>query len=229
MSSPFVRTRRQKCFVVTPPVDLRRDYGVLTPRALEELRRRFGIPAGRQVVLFVGRFVYYKGLEYLVDAMKYIDAHLLLVGSGPLEHQIRRRVKAYGLEHRVSFAGRLSDQDLYGCYELADVFVLPSIESAEAFGLVQVEAMAHGLPVVNTDLQTGVPWVSRHGDTGLTVPPRDPKALAEAVNTILMDKVLAERLSRNARDRARDFSLEKVVGQVFSIYEGVLQARPRWV
>lgn len=203
---------KHKCTVVSLWIDLaehgqpvRRDYDI-------------GISSTERIVLFVGRLSYYKGVEYLIEAMKWVEAKLLIVGDGDLRPRLEAKVKALGLEDRIIFLGKISDEKLRYCYQICDVFVLPSVEPSEAFGIVQLEAMAYGKPVVNTNLPTGVPWVSRHGETGLTVPPRDPKALAEAINKIFNDKELAEKFSENARKRVREFSKEKMLQRIYEIY-----------
>jgi rhamnosyl/mannosyltransferase len=99
-------------------------------------------------VLFVGRLVYYKGVEVLLEAMARCRGTLLLVGEGPLDASLRARAAALGVQDRVVFAGRVADEELPAWYRAADVFVLPSIARTEAFGVVQVEAMAAGVPVV---------------------------------------------------------------------------------
>src|SRR5690606_17899567 len=107
-------------------------------------------------------------------------------------------------------------------FELADVFAFPSVTPSEAFGIVQLEAMRAGVPVVNTTLPSGVPFVSRHGETGLTVPPGDPRALASALNVILSDPALRERLSANARARAAELSLARMRAAYLDLYDEAL-------
>jgi glycosyltransferase involved in cell wall biosynthesis len=162
--------------------------------------------------LFVGRFVYYKGVDVLLEAMARCAGTLLLVGDGPLEPALRQRAIALGIQDRVVFAGRVSDEDLPAYYQASDVFVLPSIARTETFGVVQVEAMAAGLPVVSTNLPTGVPWVNQHGVSGLVVPPADAGRLADAIGCLLENPELRERLGRNAAARASDlFSRDRMI------------------
>lgn len=212
-----------KSSVIPFPIDLQK-YAALQQGPVYTVRDRWGIPPGHKIVLFVGRFVYYKGLEYLLQAMHRVDAVLLLVGTGPLERWMRRYATRTGVDHKVRFAGAVADEELPAYYASADVFVLPSVEPTEAFGIVQLEAMACGLPVVNTQLTTGVPWVSVHGETGFTVRPRDSAALAEAVNTILRDEDLAARFSLNARSRVKMFDRRTVVDQVYALYQEILKS-----
>lgn len=143
----------------------------------------------RPTLLVVGRLNYYKGVECLIDAMVHLetDADLLIVGDGPRAPALQERAGKKPVTDQIHFLGYRPQTEVMFCYEQADVFVLPSTERSEAFGIVQLEAMLHETPVVNTNLQSGVPWVSQDGETGLTVPPGDPVALAAAINDLLTD------------------------------------------
>jgi rhamnosyl/mannosyltransferase len=113
----------------------------------------------------------------------------------------------------------ISESDLPSYYQAADVFCLPAVSPAEAFGIVQVEAMASGRPVVSTDLVSGVSFVNRHNESGLIVPPNNVEALAAALNLLLSDEALREKLGRQAQDRAfREFSLNAMGQRTFEIY-----------
>jgi glycosyltransferase involved in cell wall biosynthesis len=172
-------------------------------------------------VLFVGRLVYYKGLTVLLDAIAATRASLVIAGDGPLAAALRERVAALGLGHRVAFFPDLSDEDVRGLYRACDVFVLPSTERTEAFGLVQVEAMASGLPVVSTDLPTGVPWVNEHGVTGLVVRRDDPGALASGLERLLVDPALRATLGQAGRRRAVE---RFAVGRMVETFAGIVEA-----
>jgi rhamnosyl/mannosyltransferase len=178
---------------------------------------------GGALVLFVGRFVYYKGLHLLIEAMSACPGTLVLVGEGPLESGLRRQVAERGLQDRVWFAGKVSDADLPAYYQASDMLVLPSIARTEAFGVVQVEAMAAGVPVVSTNLPTGVPWVNQHGVTGLVVEPGDVSALARAIGTLLADRELRARLGRNAAERAEaTFDRRRMVDAFRAVVEAAV-------
>jgi len=175
---------------------------------------------GPRIVLGVGRLVYYKGFEYLVRAMRQVDAHLLIAGGGPLREPLRALAAGLGVADRVTLLGAVPD--LRPWYHAADVFVLPSVARSEAFGIVQLEAMACGLPVVNTALHTGVPFVSPHGLTGLTVPPADADALAGALATLLDDPGLRRRMSLAGRGRvAGEFSATTMAANTLALYHDV--------
>lgn len=198
--------------------DLER-YRIPAPRALQ-IRQQ----AGQPIVFALGRHVYYKGFEYLIRAMAQVkDAVLLLGGVGPLTASLQDLVRDLRLDDRVQLLGRIPERDLPAYYQACELFCLPSIEPAEAFGIVQVEAMATGRPVVCTDLQNGVNWVNPDGVTGITVPPRDSQALADGINRLLRDHDFRERLAKNAAERARTvFSDTALRTGTLAVYRTVL-------
>jgi len=177
--------------------------------------------------LFIGRLVYYKGCDVLLEAfakMENKEAHLTLVGGGPLEESLETMAKAYGIEDRVHMVGSLPYNDLLQQIADCDVFVLPSSERTEAFGIVQIEAMAYGKPVINTNLPTGVPYVSLHEKTGLTVEPKDVKGLTDALDRLANDADLREKFGRSARKRVEDeYKLSSVLDRIYAQYEKVLK------
>ncbi len=218
-TSPFLRPVAGRCRLVPLGIDVQR-FLAAEPARAEELRQRLGGP----LLLFVGRLRYYKGLHYLLRALNELPGvQLAVVGSGPMEAEWKGLAKGLGLARRVRFLGEVTDEELPAYYHAADCFVLPACERSEAYGLVQVEAMAAGLPVVCTELGTGTSFVNQHGETGLVVPPRDPQALAEACRTLLADAELRLRMGGQGRARAlAEFSLERMVERVEAVYEEVI-------
>jgi len=176
-------------------------------------------------VLYVGVLRYYKGLPYLIEAMQHVDANLVIVGEGPMSATLRQMVFRLGLASRVFFIGQVSNQELPAYYHAADCFVLPASERSEAFGLVLVEALASGLPIISTELGTATSYVNLHDESGLVVPPRDAAALAEALNRLLLDDALRARLARGALARAALFEAQRMVAQVEDVYQSLLKAR----
>ena len=215
-SSPHLQPFREKCEVVPLSVDLD-DYGSTTSRP-----ESLPVPESEPYVLCVGRLNYYKGVEQLVRAMQAVEVPLVVVGDGPRRDRIERLAAALGIEERVHVLGHVDEPTLQYAYQHAAVSVLPSIEPSEAFGIVQLEAMAHGVPVVNTALRTGVPWVSVDGETGLTVPPGDPDAIAAALDRLLADEALRSRLGRAARERVEErFTRERMLTEYESVYRDI--------
>jgi rhamnosyl/mannosyltransferase len=178
----------------------------------------------RPTVLFVGRLIYYKGVEVLIDAMRDVAADLLIVGDGRRRAKLRKRIENRGVSGRVHMLGHVDDTVLRDVYDRADVFVLPSVAPSEAFGIVQLEAMANETPVINTDLPTGVPWVSIDGETGLTVDPGAADELADSINELLSNPELRREFGQNARARVENnFSDEIVTDKVLSIYRDLAE------
>jgi rhamnosyl/mannosyltransferase len=180
-----------------------------------ELAARLRASSAGPRVLFVGRLVYYKGVQVLLEAMAKSGGTLILVGEGPLEGELRRQAAALGIASRVVFAGRVENDDLPAYYHAADLFVLPSVARTEAFGVVQLEAMAAGVPVISTNLPTGVPWVNQHGDSGLVVEPGDVDGLSRAIQRLGTDKELRARLGAAASARAESFFSRRRMVQLF--------------
>jgi len=220
-SSPLLHTFLNKCKVIPLGIDLKK-WGLVSKEKKKELKDRLGI-GNDKVVLFVGRLTYYKGLDYLIEAMQKINATLIIIGGGELKEHLKEETAKFGVKNKIHFAGQVPENELPTHYSIADVFVLPSINGGEAFGLVQLEAMAFGVPVVNTNLPTGVTFVSPHNETGLTVPPRNSIALANAINTILEDDALRQRFSENARRRVKLFSLDRMLSETYKVYVDVME------
>ncbi|MEP6915478.1 MAG: glycosyltransferase [Acidobacteriota bacterium] len=212
-SSTVLQPFRRTCHVVPygfEPIEPAR----IDQRAVAELRARYG----PRLVLAVGRLTAYKGFEYLVRAMADVDARLLIVGEGPCRPMLERLVSTLGLHDHVTLLGAVPDVAPY--YEACDVFVLPSISRNEAFGIVQLEAMAAGRPVVNTAIGSGVEYACPPGLCGLAVAPADPAALAGAIRQLLADPALRRALGAAGRARVTaEFSAAEMVRQTLNIYQ----------
>lgn len=172
--------------------------------------------------LFIGRLVYYKGCSVLLDAFAKLksDVTLTIIGDGILKEELIQQAKMQGVIKRVDFLGHVSDEKIRECMETADVFVLPSVERSEAFGLVQLEAMAYGKPVINTNLPSGVPEVSVHGVTGLTVDPGDAEGLSKAMDWMCLHFEERKCMGRTARKRVEDqYTQAVLVKNIKRIYE----------
>jgi glycosyltransferase involved in cell wall biosynthesis len=190
---------------------------------LEEVKR-IRTKYGPRIILGVGRLVHYKGFEYLVRAMARVRAHLLLIGTGPLREYLSQLTVDLGVSERVTFVGEVDDLRPY--YHAADIFVLSSVMRSEAFGIAQLEAMACSKPVINTQLNSGVPFVSPHGVSGLTVTPGDSVALGEAINKLLDQPDRRAALGAAARKRvAQDFTIPRMVQDTFDLYQDVMNGR----
>ncbi len=186
----------------------------------DKLRR-----GGGPIWLAVGRLVYYKGLATAIDALPHVPGRLLVVGRGPLEASLRARAVEKRVADRVEWLGHVDADALIGAYRAATALWFPSNARSEGYGLVQLEAMASGCPVINTSIpHSGVSWVSRHEQSGLTIPVGDHRALAAAARRILEEPGLRERLSRGAVERVhREFDDGVMAERSFELYARAIQ------
>jgi glycosyltransferase involved in cell wall biosynthesis len=215
-SSSILSNNQPQCRVI--PYGIRLERFAEPPPGADELRRRYG----PRIILAVGRLIYYKGFEYLMRAMAHIKGKLILIGDGPLRPRLEREANEIGVRDRILFAGEIDNSKLAPYYHAADVFVLPSVERTEAFGIVQLEAMACGKPVVNTRLATGVPFVSIDGLTGLTVAPRDSSSLARAITQLLDNADLRAQYGADAFRRVQsEFSAEQMAARTLALYREI--------
>ena len=187
-----------------------------------------GRTSATPTVLFVGRLVAYKGVDVLLRAMAGVPASLVVVGDGPLRGPLEALARELGVGGAVRFLGHVSDAERLEWYRRADLLVLPSVSRQEAFGMVQVEAMLAGRPVVSTALPTGVPWVNRDGESGLVVPPRDVEQLRAALLRLCGDAALRSSLGAGARARALEhFTASRMCGAIDELCGAVGRPRAR--
>lgn len=219
--SPFLAMHGAKCAVVPFGVDLSywSELDATQRRRVEELRARHP-----RLVIATGRLVPYKGFDVLIKALRSVDATAIIVGDGPLRSELLRAAEQLGVAERLILAGTLPRDDLKVHLHAARLYAFPSVSGAETFGIVQIEAMAAGLPIVNTDLPTGVPHVARHGFEALTVPPNDPAALAAAMSQLLDDRELARRLGAAGRVRAQtEYNATTFVERTENVYRQAIR------
>lgn len=213
--SPFLKRVQDK--TVCLPIGVKpvtRDY-----EREEIIRNRY---KGKKIVFSLGRLVHYKGFRYLVEAAKYLgDEYVVLIGgTGALKDELLEQIKSEGLAGKVELLGRVSDEDLPGYYGACSVFCLSSVQKTEAFGIVQIEAMSCGKPVVATKIpQSGVAWVNADGESGINVMPEDARGLAEAIMKITSDDGVYAGYSEKAGKRFVDFfTKERMIEKCLKIY-----------
>jgi len=199
-SSPALTAVPAKVTIVPYGVDLRRYAPGQSPR--------------RRELLSAGRLCYYKGIEVLLAAAPAVPAPITILGDGPWRARLQGQARS--LQH-VTFHGAVSEDDLVRHMQQSALFLFPSTERSEAFGLAQLKAMACGTPVISTDLP-GVSWLNQHGRSGLVVPVRDAHALAEAINSLLEDEPWRAELGRGARTRAEEFPVERMLQATARVY-----------
>lgn len=173
--------------------------------------------------LFIGRLVYYKGCDILIEAFSKVkNAELCLVGTGPLEQSLKQKVKDLGISSKVDFRGAISDVEMVECIQSCDVLVLPSVVKSEAFGLVQLEAMVFQKPVINTKLQSGVPYVSLDKETGLTVEPGSVEDLAQAMQWLVDHEEDRNDMGKRGRQRVKEhFTTKNMLNNIEEIYQNL--------
>ena len=219
-NSPVLTRYREKCRIVPYGIDLER-FSKAEEHAQEaaRIRARYG---GGPLLLGVGRLIYYKGYDIAIRAMREVpNARLLIVGDGPLRADLEALAREQGVADRVILVGEVLNERVTPYYLASDVYLLPSIARSEAFGIVQIEAMACGVPVINTHIPSGVPFVSLHEQTGLTVPIGDATALAAAINRLLGDPELRRRMGEAGRRRASEhFSKAVLRERLLAAYQG---------
>ena len=188
----------------------------------ERLRQQYG---GRKIIFSLGRLVPYKGFCYLVEAARYLSDDYVVVigGSGPLREELEQQIHDLGLEHKVRLIGRIPDEELSAYYTACTLFCLPSVQKTEAFGIVQIEAMSCGKPVVTTKIpESGVAWVNGHGVSGLNVAPGNGRDLAAAICKVTADEATYTRYCEGARTRFRElFTIDGMIDKCLALYAGL--------
>lgn len=224
-NSRFLQPFSAKCAVIPYGIDV--DYwSACTPQEMERAKRlRTRFP---RLIVALGRLVPYKGFEVLVRAMKHVDGSLVLIGEGKQRDRLNRLATELGVWDRIKFAGAIPDAEVKSYLHAARVFAFPSVTRAEAFGLVQLQAMAAGLPIVNTALNSAVPHVARNDREALTVEPNDENVLANALNRLLNDPSLALRLGQSGKLRAKHlYDQDTFIKRIRAIYSDLTADRER--
>lgn len=211
----------QKC--VSIPIGIKKDRVKLDRTIISAVKKEF---LGKRIIFSFGRHVYYKGFQHLIDSAEYLpsDTVILIGGDGPLRKTYQSQIDEKNLGSRVKLLGRLSDMQVYSILKASNIFCFPSTEKSEAFGVVQVEAMCLGIPIVATNIPgSGVPWVNQHNVTGLNVEPSNSRELGKAMSQILSDPPLTKLFSKNGRRRYLDvFMASNMVNSVKNLYDGFL-------
>jgi D-inositol-3-phosphate glycosyltransferase len=226
-SSDFVRFKflqryTYKSLTVTPAVDR------------EFFRPDDNIGKTGQTILFVAglsRSEEYKGLRLLIDSFntlkdKFPNSKLVIVGDGDMKNEYENYSRKLGLGNRIAFKGRLFGRELVNEYQKASVLVLPSLESSESFGMVLIEAMAVGLPVIGS-IAGGIPMVVDHEKNGLLVRPGDSKSLSSALEKIFSNPDLSRDFGANGLKKAKDcYDWDIQTEKYDKLFESVLEKKP---
>ena len=214
--SPYLQDVQEKTVAV--PIGI--EPISFDPSLAEQWKERY---PGKKIVLSIGRLVPYKGYGYLIEAARLLgpDYQVLIVGDGPVRPNLEGDIRHNGVEDSVKLLGYVEDAEMHALLAACDVFVLSSVMKTEAFGIVQIEAMSLGKPIVATEVpESGVSWVNAHGISGLNVPIKDSEALATAIRKICFDETLCNAFSEGAKNRFNEnFTLELMIERIIKIYK----------
>ncbi|MFH1677737.1 MAG: glycosyltransferase [Patescibacteria group bacterium] len=219
-SSILLKQFKEKCVVIPFGVDLNKFE--ITPekeKKIQEIKNKYG-----KFILFVGRLTYYKGVEYLIKAMKDVNVTLVIIGQGPLKKNYKLRIRNYELEKKIFILPKQNEKDLINFFHACELFVLPSVFKTEAFGLVLIEAMACGKPIISTELGTGTSWVNQNKETGFVVQPKNSQELSLAIQKIINNKKLSQEIGKNAYEKAiAVFNLNRMLVSTKNLYSAIFQ------
>lgn len=219
--SPYLQGVQKKCRCI--PIGIEPVISDSARAGEQEIRNEY---SGRRIIFSLGRLVEYKGYRYLIEAAKYLDDSFMILigGGGPLRESLQREIDELGVGRRVKLLGKVPQEDLASYYGACELFCMSSVMKTEAFGIVQIEAMSAGRPVVATKIpESGVSWVNEDGVSGINVAPRDSKAIAEAILTITDNEATWKKFSAGAAKRfAENFTKEKMISKCLNIYAETL-------
>jgi len=208
---------RKKCKIIPLTIDSQRFEE--SDDALNEIKKEYG----EDFFLFVGQLRYYKGLDYLLEAMKSVNRKLVVVGKGSEEKRLRTKAKSLDLNN-VVFAGYQDDVYLPSFYKLCKAFVFPSCERSEAFGMSLLEASLFAKPMISTELGTGTSFINKHGETGIVIPPKNIEQLRHALILLSDNDEICKKYGQNARNRFEKVFNSELIGQRYLLaYSEILK------
>ena len=197
------------------------------PNPPSELLDKWRVNLPQRFFLFVGMLRYYKGLHILLEAMKGIDYPVVIVGSGPVESELKKQVLSLGLKN-IHFLGVLPDIDKVALLTLCYAVIFPSHLRSEAFGLSLLEGAMYGKPMISSEIGSGTTFVNIDAETGLVVPPSDPAALSQAMVCLWKNPLRAAQMGRCAEERYwRLFTADRMAAAYANLYAGLVGSLSR--
>lgn len=217
-SSPFLKQFNGKTCVIANGIV--GDDNIKVPDSqILEIRRKFG----NDFFFFVGVLRHYKGIQYLLEAAKATSATILIAGDGKARREFEVYKQTHSLEN-VHFLGEVKEADKKALLEACLAFVFPSCTRAEAYGLSLAEACRASKPMISCELGTGTSYVNQKDKTGIIIPPKNAKALADAMNHLLNNKLAAKQYGLAARKHYEaNLTMEKMVAGYYDIYQDLCQ------
>ncbi|UCE22866.1 MAG: glycosyltransferase family 4 protein [Candidatus Aminicenantes bacterium] len=211
----------EKLTVIPSGIELNK-FREYTPSNKTKLKKEIGLPENSFVVGTAGRLVPVKGPEFLINASqtiipKHPNTCFLFAGDGPLKEDLQKKANEAGGEKNIFFLGWRDD--IEHILSIFDVFCLPSLN--EGMGRVLVEAMAHGIPIVASDVG-GIPDLVTHGKNGFLVPPKNPEELAKHIQILIEDEAKRKKMGEAGKKMAQKFSHESMVKNIAALYEELL-------
>ena len=215
-TSPVLSKFSEKCVQIPNGVD-EHEYSPINTERLSFWKNT----VGENFLLFVGVLRYYKGLQFLLDAVANTNIPVVIAGSGPMEMELKQQAERLQLSN-VKFLGFISDEDKNALYSLCKIVVMPSHLRSEAFGISLVEGALFGKPLISTEMGTGTSFINKNNVTGYTVPPADVSALRTAIQKLFENEALCAEMGNAARARYENlFTAEKMGQKYFEVYCGV--------
>jgi len=221
--SPFLKNYLDKIVIIPNGINIDE---VTTNLTKEESRIKLGLPIETKIILFFGSLVPYKGPDILLKAFKVIkkefsEVKLIFAGRGQMLLKLRDMAKKFDIEDDVIFLGFVEEEDKALYYKSADIFSLPSTNMAESFGIVNLEAMASGVPLVGSNLG-GIPDIIHEGVNGLLAEPCEHQSLANALLKLLKDDELRHKMGNNGKEMVSDYSWDKIARTTENLYKDIL-------
>jgi glycosyltransferase involved in cell wall biosynthesis len=221
--SPFLKNYLDKIVVIPNGINIEE---VTTTLTKEESRINLGLPLKTKIILFFGSLVPYKGPDILLKAFKIIkkefpEVKLIFAGRGQMLLELQDMTKKFDLKNDVIFLGFVEEEEKALYYKSADIFCLPSTNMAESFGIVNLEAMVSGIPIVGSNLG-GIPDIIKEGENGLLAKPCDHQSLANALLRLIKDDDLRQRMGNNGMKMVADYSWDKIAKETENLYKDIL-------
>lgn len=223
--SPFLKRYKDKIVIIPNGINIEE---VTTTLTQEESRNKLGLLKDTKIILFLGSLVPYKGPDILLKAFKIIKnkvpgVKLIFAGRGQMLDVLSDQTKKFDLENDVIFPGFVEEDEKALYYKASDIFCLPSTTMAESFGIVNLEAMASGIPIVGSNLG-GIPDIVKDGENGLLAKPRDHQSLADALIILLNDEDMRKKMGDNSLKLVKDYSWDKIAEETEQLYRNILES-----
>lgn len=221
--SPFLKNYKDKIVIIPNGINIDE---VTTTLSKEESRTETGLPCDTKFILFFGSLVSYKGPDILLKAFNIVkkeisEVKLIFAGRGPMLEELQELTRKFDLENDVIFLGFVEEEKKPLYYKAVDIFCLPSTNMAESFGIVNLEAMASGIPIVSSNLG-GIPDIVQDGENGLLAEPRDPDSLARALMKLLKNDELRHEMGEKGRKMVKKYSWDNIAIKTENLYKDIL-------